>query len=95
MLLKKKLIHCLQDDIDDFEKTEGMQKTTIIKGMISNETVCEQNTNKNDDSLIIVGNFTSFPEDSSQFTKYELSIVYFSMLLTFYVFLDLIEQVRT
>lgn len=48
-----------------------MQRTAGVIGMINNETVCEKETNKNDDSLII-DSFASVPEDSSQFTKYAL-----------------------
>lgn len=64
----------LQDDIDESAKTEGMQRTAVVKGMISSETVCEIDANKKDDGLI-VENFASFAEDSSQFTKYALSMI--------------------
>lgn len=67
----------LQDDIDESAKTEGMQRTADVKGMISSETVCENETNKKDGSLI-VDNF-AFAEDSSQFTKYVLSMFTFKL----------------
>lgn len=59
----------VQDDIDEFGKAEGMQRTAVNKGMISNETLCEKETKKSNDRLII-DNFASFAEDTSQFTKY-------------------------
>lgn len=68
----------IEDDTDELGKTEGMQRTALNKGMISNEII---ETKKNDDSLII-DSFASFPDDTSQFTKYVFHPCHTTQVLT-------------